>query len=65
MGNQRPDLLAATERELWKTLLEINLGSTALTELGKFLDKFDELKQQYDGRDHALDWFSHSSKFFF
>jgi hypothetical protein len=57
-GNQRPPLLAAAERELWKALVRINLGSDALTELSTFLASFSSLEEQYAGEDPQLDWFS-------
>jgi hypothetical protein len=63
-GNQRPPLLAATERELWKCLLRINLGSSAMTQLMLFLQRFQVLEVEYAGKDLELDWFSPARKFF-
>jgi hypothetical protein len=57
-GNQRPPLLAAAERELWKALVQINLGSEALKELSSFLTTFANLEEQYAGQDPGLDWYS-------
>jgi hypothetical protein len=62
-GNQRPALLAAAEREIWKCLLRINLGSHAIDELSSFLRRYEELELDHSGQDLELDWFAPSRKF--
>jgi hypothetical protein len=57
-GNNRPALLAATERELWKALVGINRGETALTQLGIFLERFEVLKTEHSGIDPEVHWYN-------
>lgn len=57
LGNEQPQFLRDTEREIWKSLIRICLGSSALTELQTFLNKYVELGHEYSGRDNQYDWF--------
>jgi hypothetical protein len=64
-GNERPPLLAAAEREFWKALVRINIGSNALEELAVFLGQFENLELEYAGKNAELDWFSPDSEWSF
>jgi hypothetical protein len=55
-------LLAAAEKELWKCLLRINLGSSAMSELVTFLQRYEALELQHAGEDLELDWFAPDRK---
>jgi hypothetical protein len=51
-------LLAETERALWRALMRINLGSSALSELPIFLREAEELGARYASDDPDHNWFS-------
>jgi hypothetical protein len=57
LGNKRPPYLAAAERLLWTTFMQISLGSSAMEELVSFMRAFKELRSRYKDSWNELDWF--------
>jgi hypothetical protein len=64
-GNERPPLLAAAERELWRALFRINTGSNAMKELSAFLIRFQDLQVDYAEENAQLDWFSPTRQYIY
>jgi hypothetical protein len=58
LGNDKPTLLALTEKALWRTLLSIASGGNAHDELNVFLDTYTSLCQKEIDAPKIVDWYT-------